>query len=350
MLKTQAKGEKIVMKKIYATSVYLSANQWLPLKDKIVLCEPFWDLLLKKSSESGINAIMIEVGDGVKYESHPEISLADAWDREKVKKEVARCKTLGIEIIPRVNFSSTHNFWMKKYRSLTSTPEYYDFCSDIIKEIYEIFEHPQYIHIGMDEEDAEHQKKSDLVIFRRGSLLMNDMKFLIDEVNKTGAKPIISHCSMFVETEKFFKMISPDEVVIEPWWYYAFYRDKLTPVSEWAEKTVEKELAKECVEMGLVYMEDHPFLKPLLDHFYDIILPAMKMGYKYIPMASIWGSVPSNHEQMLDFFENAEGSEDSILGYFTVPWTGMSVEYIPAYEESFRQLMEAKKIHIDGKQ
>ena len=67
----------------------------------------------------------------------------------------------------------------------------------------------------------------------------------------------------------------------------------------------EKELAKECVEMGLVYMEDHPFLKPLLDHFYDIILPAMKMGYKYIPMASIWGSVPSNHDQMLDFFENA---------------------------------------------
>ena len=61
-------------------------------------------------------------------------------------------------------------------------------------------------------------------------------------------------------------------------------------------------------------------------------------------------SVPSNHDQMLDFFENAEGSEDSILGYFTVPWTGMSVEYIPAYEESFRQLMEAKKKYIDGKQ
>jgi len=94
------------MEKIYATLAYLSANQWLPLKDKIDLREPFWDVLLKKSSEAGINAIMLEVGDGVKYESHPEISLADAWDREKVKKEIARCKELGIKIIPRVNFSS----------------------------------------------------------------------------------------------------------------------------------------------------------------------------------------------------------------------------------------------------
>ena len=180
--------------------------------------------------------------------------------------------------------------------------------------------------------------------------LGNDIKFLIDEINKTGAKPIIWHCAMFVEPEKFFETISCDDVIIMPWWYYAFKRDRLTPVPEWAAKTVEKELAAECFEMGLVYMEDHPFLKPLLDHFYDIILPAMKKGYKYIPTGSVWGSVPSNHEQMLDFFENAEGSENSILGYLTAPWASNLVEKLPVFEESFRQLMEAKKIHIDQKQ
>ena len=48
------------MEKIYATMVYLSANQWVPHKEKIVLGEPFWDIILKKSSEAGINAVLLD--------------------------------------------------------------------------------------------------------------------------------------------------------------------------------------------------------------------------------------------------------------------------------------------------
>ena len=39
------------------------------------------------------------------------------------------------------------------YERMVSTPIYYQVCKDLIEEAYEMFDHPEFIHIGMDEEE-----------------------------------------------------------------------------------------------------------------------------------------------------------------------------------------------------
>ena len=34
-----------------------------------------WDVLLKKMAAAGMNMVIIDLGDGIQYESHPEIAV-----------------------------------------------------------------------------------------------------------------------------------------------------------------------------------------------------------------------------------------------------------------------------------
>jgi hypothetical protein len=60
-------------------------------------------------------------------------------------------RALGIEPIPKLNFSTCHDTWMKQYRRMISTPAYYQFCADVIREVCEVFDHPRFFHLGCDE-------------------------------------------------------------------------------------------------------------------------------------------------------------------------------------------------------
>ena len=107
-----------------------------------------WDKSMKFLSECQYNTVIIDIGDGLKLESHPEIAAPDAWDKDFLKKKLDEIRALGITPIPKLNFSAGHDTWMKKYRRMVATPEYYAFCSDVIKEVCEVFDSPEYFHIG----------------------------------------------------------------------------------------------------------------------------------------------------------------------------------------------------------
>ncbi|MBQ8588568.1 MAG: hypothetical protein IJ454_04160 [Clostridia bacterium] len=332
--------------KMWAILVHLSMDMWVgkdgkpKTKQPLKFDEDIWDYILEESVKCGINTIVLDVGNGIEFASHPEIVKEGAWTRARVRKEVARCRELGIALIPKLNFSASHDMWLGVYARMLSTPEYYKVCNDLIREVYELFDKPEYIHLGMDEEDAKHQKKYEYCVFRQGEQYFKDLRYLIDCVHDVGAMPWIWACPLFDFTEDFKKYIDPKEVVLSPWYYNAFRKEHYTPISSRAEYVAyynEGDYAK----MGIEYVEEDPFLVNVREK----AIPLMKDGYMYVPCASVWNRCDWNHSDLVEYFrDNAPDSQ--IVGYITAPWCSTTHEEkrcMPFYEESFRFFKEAKE-------
>lgn len=333
------------MKKLWGLMVYLSENQWMPEKDAVRFDDSFWGYILEKSAEAGINTILLEVGDGVQYRSHPEISLKNAWSPERVKEEVRRCRELGIALIPKVNFSTGHSYWMKEYRRMTSSKPYYDFCRDIIRELYELFESPEYIHLGYDEEVPLVVDRSEYVVYRKGELLIRDFQFLIDEVKKTGATPWAWHDPLWKHGEDYLKYIDPKEnVILSPWFYLGFRKEHYTPIAPFNPDGTENQWYKE----GCRYLEEHPMFSNATEYFYGgKVLELMNLGFRYIPVPSVYCS-DHNTADMLEFFKN--GAPDrQIAGYLTAPWVPTLWTSKEKIDRSLELLARARETYYGGK-
>ena len=70
------------------------------------LSESLWDDAVVKMADNGINMIVIDLGDAVKYKSHPEIAVNNAWSTTKLRNELDKMRKLGLEPIPKMNFSA----------------------------------------------------------------------------------------------------------------------------------------------------------------------------------------------------------------------------------------------------
>ena len=148
-----------------------------------------WDETVRFLGERKYNMLLIDVGDGIKYDSHPEISAPNAWSKDFMKKKLDEIRALGMTPIPKLNFSCGHNTWLKQYRRMVSTPIYYQVCSDLIREVCEVFGSPEYIHLGMDEENAQNQRFREAIHVRQGDLWWHDVYFFFKEAEKNGARP-----------------------------------------------------------------------------------------------------------------------------------------------------------------
>ncbi|MBR4617273.1 MAG: Tat pathway signal protein, partial [Kiritimatiellae bacterium] len=117
-----------------------------------------WDEVTERAAKSGVNLLLIDLGEGMVYPSHPELAVKGSWAPEKMKAELARLRRLGLEPIPKLNFSASHDAWLKEYSRMVSSPEYYKVVSDIIRDVCEIFGQPRLFHLGWDEEKVIAQK------------------------------------------------------------------------------------------------------------------------------------------------------------------------------------------------
>ena len=149
------------MGKIWGIMVYLSHNMWRKKDTKLDFEDEAWEEILKISAEAGMNTILLDVGDGVQFGSHPELAVEGSWTRQRVHSEVKKAKAMGLDIVPKLNFSATHDFWLGEYARMISTKYYYTVCRDLIREVYELFDHPKYIHLGLDEENLGMMKDMD---------------------------------------------------------------------------------------------------------------------------------------------------------------------------------------------
>lgn len=335
--------EKNMKEKIWSLLVYLSENQWqnkenYGVKKPIRFCDDFWNYILEESAKCGINTIVLDVGDGIKFSSHPEIAAPGAWEKERVAKEVKKCRDLGISLIPKLNFSSAHDMWLGKYSRMISTDIYYKVCTDLIKETYELFEKPKYFHLGMDEENAQIVKNHQLAIYRQGDLLISDIKYLIDYTKSLGTMPWIWSSPLFAYPEKYMEIISPDDAIISPWHYNAIRKEHWTPIETRSEYVVyynEGEYAK----MGIKFVEEDPFLVDVMNK----AIPLSKHGYKYVPCASVFNRCDYNHNDLIEYFRD-NMPDEQLLGFMSAPWmaTVPEKENKLFYEETFKFYKEAK--------
>lgn len=324
-------------KKIWAILVHLSMHQWVQYGDALHFEDDFWDYIIKESQNAGINTIVLDLGDAVQYMSHPEISAKDAWSHKRVRDEIKKCRDMGIALIPKLNFATTHSYWLGEYRNMTSSSIYYKVCADLIKEVFELFDHPEYIHIGMDEEDARHSKEDELAIYRQGKLYWHDIRFLADCVCDTGAKPWMWSCPLFSHPEEFGEHFDADEVVLSPWYYNAFRKENWTPVESRAEYVAyynEGDYAK----LGIKFVEEDPFLV----NFRKVALPLMDRGYNYIPCASVFNRCDYNTSDLLEYFKD-NAPDEQVLGFMTAPWFTTEWENKKYFDESFKFFKEAKE-------
>jgi len=173
------------------------------------------------AAEKGVNMIVVDLGEGVLYPSHPELAIEGTWSVRKMQDEIRRLNSMGIEVIPKMNFSTTHNGWMKDYRHMVSSGPYYRFCEDVIRDAYEIFGHPRFIHIGYDEESEYHQKQMGYQNRRVNEVWWADFLHLVGFVHELGARPMV-WADYGWENPEYFERC-PKYCVMQNWFYDECY-------------------------------------------------------------------------------------------------------------------------------
>lgn len=214
--------------KMKAALLYLGTNTWREEDNTEGISDPFEvyspklrcdRTLFKEYTEylrdCGINTLIINLGDGLCYSSHPELAVDGAWTVNDMKSEIARLKDLGFEVIPMLNFSGAHDIWLGDYAHMISTVPYYRVCADLISEVCEIFE-PRYVHIGMDSETFETQKDFYYAAVRHKELWWHDVYFFADRIIGNGARAIIYADRLReVGEDTFFQGLPPSVIVSE---------------------------------------------------------------------------------------------------------------------------------------
>ena len=177
---------------------------------------------------NGLNAVVIDLADAMIFDSHPELAIEGSFTKEEMRQELDRLNSLGLEVIPKLNFSATHDTWLKQYSRMLSTDIYYKVCSDLIDEVCELFE-PRYFHIGFDEEGIEHQAKYDYVVIRNNDLWWHDLKFLASCVEKHGARALVWSDYARNRPDEFVEKL-PKSVIPVNWYYFTDYGEDM---EEW---------------------------------------------------------------------------------------------------------------------
>ena len=225
---------------IWACLLHLGMNSWkdVPLDrapadasrsfkvrcmaDYLRTDEAVWRSLTDRLGKSGANMIIIDMAEGVALPSHPELAVKGTWSIEKFQKELARLRAMGLEPIPKMNFSACHDSWLKIYQRMVSTKKYYEVCADVIRDTAEVFAPAKDFHIGFDEEDMpNYQRNSSLLVMRQGDLWWNDLNWFVREVEKYGARAWVwSDYIRRHPLEEFCRKM-PKTVVQNPWTYRA---------------------------------------------------------------------------------------------------------------------------------
>lgn len=219
---------------MWSLLIHLSRNMWSDKPEQgysrvLKFDEQLWNEIVEYAAEVGINAIVLDVGDAVVYKSHPEISIEGAWSREKVHEEIEKLKKLGIALYPKLNFSTCHDAWLGEYGKIVSTPTYYEVCKDLIHEVIDIFENPEYMHLGMDEEWDDFGifgRRRDLECSRFNDLYFHDLNFFCDCAREKGSNPWI-WADAYWRYPKLFVEKVPKDVLVSPWDYDYLLSDRI---------------------------------------------------------------------------------------------------------------------------
>lgn len=273
------KGQVSINKKDEEDSIF---------REELYCDEETWRKVTEFLPSCGINTLVIDVADGVQYDRHPEISVKGAWSKEKLKAELARLRSMGITPIPKCNFSCGHSAWMKDYAYMVGTETYDRFCKDIVEELIEMFDTPEFVHLGLEEEDAVNQTNQPVAIIRSPFKKMADANALFDVCRAHGVRPWIWTDLRSIEGfggEEAFKAGVGKDVLLSGW-YYGMLRER----------------------------PDAREIYPIADLYCKL----GEWGYEQVPTGSTWDWHLNNKDTMRFCKNNVK--PESIRGFMTAPW------------------------------
>lgn len=192
---------------------YVQVSDTLRFDDKL------WYDITEKMAKAGMNMVVIDVGDGIQFESYPEISVRNAWSHARLGEELARLRSLGLEPVPKLNFSTGHDQWLHDYSRMVSTPVYYRVCAGLIAEVASLFGKPRFFHLGYDEENFGNQKSYSIAIVRQHELWWHDFGFFNKTVEDQGCRPWIWSDFAWDHPADFYEKM-PKNVLQSNWYYH----------------------------------------------------------------------------------------------------------------------------------
>lgn len=279
--------------------LHLGMNMWgrreveYPLTDggysyKLICQKEEWISLTEEMAKLDMNLLLIDMAEGVCYDSHPELAIEGSWSKEEFREDLKRLRALGITPIPKFNFSLGHSAWLKDYAYMAGTETYYKVCEDLIHEVCELFDGPAFFHLGLEEEEYGSQLANPIVVIRNVKTKCADAQRLFTICRDCGTRPWIwvdpNTIKTFGGKESFCNAV-PKDVLLSNWFYGRFYSGP-DPLADAAPR-------------GLLYKE------------------IAEWGYEQIPTTSNWGN-EFNAKQTMDFCKRY--AEESILGYLCAPW------------------------------
>ena len=325
----------------FAILIHFGENMWGDLKAQTSLHfdRTVWNNIVDKCVKEGLDTIVLDLGEGIRYNSHPEIGIEGSWSPEEMKEEVLRLKAMGLRIIPKLNFSTVHDAWLGEYERMVSTSIYYKVCRELIFEAYDIFDKPEFIHIGMDEENIHHAKdpKYSFVAFRIGERLFNDMKYLLDCVRETGATPFMWGTPLMDYPEAF--EYAGEDVVIGKGMYYEYKKENWTKISDQSQEVIDFYATRFVEKYGytIEYVEESPSVPKSIQLMKDCAARGMKIA----PVSSNL-FIKTNDRAMVEYYSEIETGK-SVAMYLAAPWVMTRKENEAAILEEIELLGNAKR-------
>lgn len=269
---------------------YLTEADYLRCDEKV------WDDITQQMADAGQNMAVINIGEGILLESHPELAVKGSWSVEKMREKLARLRKLGLEPIPKLNFSATHDLWLKEYARMVSTQEYYRVCADVIREVAEIFDHPRFFHLGYDEESYNHQRRNNFCLIRQGELWWHDFLFFVKTVEDLGIRPWIWADYVWHHPAEFVKRM-PRSVLMSNWYYGRQFWEK-----------------PNVAAMAYIELE--------------------KAGFDQLPCSSNW-SFPESYPMTVEFCSHFV-DPSRLKGFIMAPWKATVEPFRAPIEEGIR--------------
>ena len=301
------------MEKIWSFTIQLGFNMWrdensTPENDGPFQCQSTghyqtkmlteketWRRVVDQLPAFGVNTLVVDLGEGVQYKSHPELAVEGAWTVEELKEELARARALGLEVIPKMNFSSYHDAWLTPYCAQKGTAVYDKVVADLIDEACEIFDSPRFVHLGMDEEEFPNSPRrtnwwhNDYertnTTPRDEEAYFSDLAKMVAQVEKNGARAWIVGDYYCTHPEAFLKRCPKSCVLSMSFWD----RIILKPDGSYPDRPI-----------------------------YDEIRALHAAGFDQIPEASDW-TCHQNIPQFVYFYMEFGMVDEQLLGFNANP-------------------------------
>ena len=101
---------------IWSILLHLGQNMWgdsptsyTPPVDKFSCDEALWNEVTEVAAKSGLNQVVIDLGEAIQYKTHPELAVDGAWSIDRLREDLKRLRDIGLEPIPKLNFSTCHD-------------------------------------------------------------------------------------------------------------------------------------------------------------------------------------------------------------------------------------------------